>query len=368
MHTLPSLETSRRDARRIAGAARRFAVAAFAAAVIAGLAAAPAAAETAAADTAAVETAAADTAAAETAVTWDVATTDGPQGTGRANYHYSVSPGERIEDSVRISNPGDAPIELELYAADAFTTEAGQLDIRTKSHPAAGVGAWLTAATAGLALQPGEYADVPFTIAVPDDAAGEYVGAIVTSVQEASGEAAERRAAIRVRLHVGASFAPSLAVDDVRVDYSGAALGDGAAKVSYTIRNTGDTVLSAGQSVLIAGPFDLAQVEAADIEQTPALLPGESWNVVVPFDGVAPLGTLTASVRAVPLYTDPAGSTGALEPVDVTAVGWAIPWVPVLIVVVLIGAIVFVLVRRSARSRGADARTVEQPEGEPARG
>ena len=120
--------------------------------------------------------------------------------------------------------------------------------------------------------------------------------------------------------------------------------------MSYTIRNTGDTVLAAGQSVTVAGPFDLGNVEADDVGETPPLLPGETWRVSVPIDGVAPLGSLVASVSAVPLYTDAAGSTGPLAAVDATGTGWAIPWAPVLMACGLFAVAAIVLTRRSGRS------------------
>ena len=255
-------------------------------------------------------------AAVEADPTWEVAAPDGPHDSDRSNFRYSVDPGERIEDSVlasnterthRLSSSCMRPTRSRRRPASSTSARGAIL----RPTWARGSGSGSTASV----LQSGEQVEVPFVVSVPDDAAGEYVGAIVTSAPGASAEA-ERRAAIRVLLHVGASFHPSLSIEDVRVDYSGAFTGDGEVAVSYTIRNTGDAVLAAGQSVSVAGPFDLAKVEADEIEQTPALLPGETWNVSVPIDGVAPLVSLVASVRAVPLYTDPAGSTGPLAPVD----------------------------------------------------
>lgn len=348
MHLLHSIRISRASRHRVVTpTARRRRASAFVAAILVTAVAAASAALPAA--------------AAAPDATWDVATIDGPHGTNRANYDYSADAGERIEDSVLVANTSDAPIELDLYAADGFTTEAGQFDLRTKSHAAAGVGAWSTLATDRIVLQAGEEAEIPFAVTVPDDAQGEYVGGIVTSAVRGSDAAPERRAAIRVRLHVGASFAPSLAIEEVRVDYSGAGLGAGEATVSYTVRNAGDTMLASGQEVTVAGPFGMAAVTVDDIEQTPALLPGESWRVSVPVHGVAPLVSLVADVEAVPLYTDPAGSTGPLAPVEVRALGWAVPWVPLLVVVAVLGVIALALVR-GRRSRRAGAPTVESPE------
>ncbi|MFE6257415.1 WxL protein peptidoglycan domain-containing protein [Agromyces sp. NPDC057865] len=297
--------------------------------------------------------ASAPAAAAATDAAWDVATIDGPYGAGRANYDYSVEPGDRIDDEVLVANTGDARIEVRLYAADAFTTEAGQLDLRTSGHEPIGVGAWLALPAAEVALEAGESAEVPFAITVPRDARGEYVGGIVTTVPAASADSGvEHRAAIRVRLHVGGTFHPRLSVEDVRVGYSPELLGAGTATVTYTIRNTGDTVLAAEQSVALSGPFGLTPRTAGDLGNTPELLPGESWSVSAPIDDVGQVGTLSAAVTAVPLYTDPAGSTGPLDAVGASGLGWAIPWIPLLaVLVVAAGAVVLARRWRARRIR-----------------
>ncbi|MGW4931266.1 WxL protein peptidoglycan domain-containing protein [Agromyces sp. NPDC004153] len=290
---------------------------------------------------------------AESDAAWDVSTVDGPYGAGRPNYDYSIEPGDRIDDRLLVTNTGDARIDVRLYAADAFTTDAGQLDLRTSGHEPIGVGAWLSLPATEVALEAGESAEVPFAITVPEDARGEYIGGIVTTVPEASADpGVEHRAAVRVRLHVGGTFHPRMSVEDVRVDYAPALLGPGRATVTYTVRNTGDTVLSAEQSVALSGPFGLSPRTANDVGNTPELLPGESWSMSVPVDDVAQVGTLSVAVTAVPLYTDPAGSTGPLDAVGSSGLGWAIPWIPLLVALALAaGAVVLVLRwRRASRS------------------
>ncbi|WP_377268080.1 hypothetical protein [Peterkaempfera sp. SMS 1(5)a] len=136
--------------------------------------------------------------------------------------------------------------------------------------------------------------------------------------------------------------------------------GKGDATVSYTIRNTGNAVLTAQQRVSLSGPFGWLWVEAGRIAPPPALLPGESWKVTVPVHGVAPGVSLAATATLTPLLTDASGSTSALKPVRATTHGWAVPWVLLLMVVVLVtvAAGAFVLVRRGRvrRKLHEDAR------------
>lgn len=293
--------------------------------------------------------------AAEADGSWEVDTVDGAFGTGRQNYTFAVEPGDRLEDALVVVNNGSAPVDLALYAADAFTTAAGQLDLRTRDHAPSGVGAWLRMDVQAISLDPGESAEIPFTIAVPGDAdAGDHMGGIITTPASSSnGSEPERRIAVRVHLRVGHGFGPSLSIEDLSVDYAGSPLGAGLATVTYTLRNTGDTILAAEQSIAVAGPFDTFRVTADPIDNAPRLLPDETWSVAVPVHGVAPSGLLAATVAVVPLYTDPAGSTGPLATVEHTGHGWAIPWLPIMLVLCLGALVAVVLARMLRRSRDA---------------
>ena len=288
--------------------------------------------------------------AAEDGAPWEVETVDGSLGSSRQNYDYAVEPGDRLEDALMVVNNGATPIDLRLYAADAFTTDTGQLDLRTRGDAPTGIGRWLQLDRDRISLQPGESVEVPFTLAVPGDASpGSHMGGIVTTpASTASGTEPERRVAIRIHVRVGESFRPSLSIEDLSVVYSGDPFGTGGAIVTYTIRNTGDTMLAAEQSVVITGPFEALRVTADPVDPAPRLLPDETWTVSVPVRGVPPAGLLAATVTLVPLYTDPAGSTGPLATVEHTGHGWAIPWLPVVLVLCL-GALVTVVFARKRR-------------------
>lgn len=301
--------------------------------------------------------------AAEADASWAVETVDGAFGSGRQNYRYAVEPGDRLEDALVVANNGSAQVDLALYAADAFTTDAGQLDLRTREQAPTGVGAWLGMDVTAISLDPGESAEIPFTLAVPDDAApGDHMGGIVTTTASTStGTEPERRAAIRVQLRVGDTFLPGMSVENLSVDHSGDPLGTGLATVTFTLRNTGDTILAAEQSITVAGPFDAFRVAAEPVDASPALLPEESWTVTVPVRDVPPTGLLTATVAVTPLYTDAAGSTGPLAVVEHTANGWAIPWLPLLLVLGICALVVVGIGRARAGSRLTSSRPPGSP-------
>ncbi|KAB8178753.1 DUF916 domain-containing protein [Microbispora catharanthi] len=290
-------------------------------------------------------------AAADGEVSWTVATASGDFGSDRRNYSYTLDPGGRIEDGLVVANHGTTPLHLSVYAADAFTTRQGRLDLLGQDATSTGVGAWVHPDRPDVTVRPGESAEVPFTVTLPDDAApGEYMGGIVAAPAP-TGAADGRRRGIRIRLRVGGELKPSLSVEDLRVRYSGTPnpLGTGDATVTYTIRNGGDSVLTARQAVSLSGPFGHWGARAGRIDDSPRLLPGDTWKVSVPVHGVTPALRLTGTVTLVPLLTDAAGSVAPLAVVESTAHAWTLPWALLLVLVVLCGLFVAALASRRRR-------------------
>ncbi|SDK82509.1 WxL protein peptidoglycan domain-containing protein [Nonomuraea jiangxiensis] len=281
---------------------------------------------------------------------WSVGTAANDYGSDRQNYSYTLDPGGRLDDGLVVVNHGATPLHLTVYAADAFTTEGGRLDLVARDTKSTGVGAWVRPARPDVTVQPGQSAEVPFTVALPDGVApGEYLGGIVTS--EAGGTGAEQRRGIRIRLRVGGALKPGLSVRDLRVRYSGTAnpFGKGEATVTYTIRNTGNAILNARQAVSLSGPFGSMEVRAAQIHDSPQLLPGEDWKVSVPVRGVAPVVRVTGTVTLTPLITDASNSVAPLAAVETTTSAWIVPWALPAVVVVLCGLVVAGLILRRRR-------------------
>ena len=299
---------------------------------------------------------------ADDAATWTVATASNHFGSARRNYAYVANPGATLEDAIVVSNPGERPVRLTLYAADGYTTADGAFDVRTRDSRSGSVGAWVTPDRPLVTVQPGSSVTVPFTVTVPKDARpGDHLGGIVASRTEAAadGSDVERRIGIRIQLRVSGAFEPRLVVENPRITYSGTAspFGTGSAVVTYTVRNTGNTVLKARQSVGVAGPFGQWETRAGAVPDSPALLPGETWAVTAPVHGVVPSVGVTATVTLTPLLTDPAGSTAPLAAVDTTASGWAVPWTFLLLVAIAAVLAVVAVRLRGRRHHDATAAT-----------
>ncbi|MDR6689191.1 hypothetical protein J2X55_000090 [Microbacterium sp. 1154] len=302
---------------------------------------------------------------AETTVTWSVKPADTAQGRDRPNYAYDLLPGGTVGDALYVANRSPQPITLRVYAADGFLTEDGALDILAGGAESTDLGSWVSIASPELTLDSGASAEVPFTVAVPADAApGDYAAGIVASmlVTADNGTVTERRLGSRVHLRVQGDLAPALAVGDVAVDYHGTAnpAETGSATVTYTLTNTGNTRLDPNVEVALGGPFGWARATAAD--DAPELLPGSSLQRTVEVAGVVPLVLLSADVRATsqvvsrtlagaePSTLDPLVSQGA-------AATAAVPWTALAILAAVALLIAWRIVA-ARRRRAAHAREI----------
>ncbi|MGN8247317.1 WxL protein peptidoglycan domain-containing protein [Cellulomonas soli] len=305
-------------------------------------------------------------------VTWTVRTASNAFGSDRTGYSYGIDPGTTVEDALVVANHGDQALELAVYAADGYTTDAGRLDLLTRDVDSSAVGAWLQTQVDTVTVEPGGSVEVPFTLAVPADATpGDYAGGVVTSLVQADaaeGITVDRRLGIRVDVRVGGELRPALAVEDVHLTYDGTAnpAGAGDATVTYTVHNTGNQALSAEQAVAVTGPFGRLRVEAPTVEAPPQLLPGERWTVTVPVPDVVPAVRLGAEVAVTPVLVDASGSTSRLDAVRAGGGAWAVPWATLAVAVVLVGAALavprVVRARRRARAEQEAQRTAQAVE------
>lgn len=297
-------------------------------------------------------------------VTWTVRTASNGFGKERTSYTYAVDPGQSITDALVVSNHGTAPLQLAVYAADGYTGAGGQLDLLTPGETSLNVGAWTQAGSSTITVAPDESATVPFVLAVPSTATpGDYVGGIVTSLASSAdqGISVDRRLGIRIGLRVAGALAPSLAIENPQVAWGGSwSLGTGTATLSYTLHNTGNTTLGAQQAASIAGPFGWFATDAGDVDPAVQILPGETRDVQITVPAIAGMLALVGSATVTPIVVDASGSTTALAPVAAQAIGLAVPWLLVLIVVLAAGlAVGAVWLRRrrmAVRRREEDDR------------
>lgn len=282
---------------------------------------------------------------------------------GRANFVIDADPGDTVRDSLVVENLGSVELVLGVYASDAFNTTDGELDLLPADEEPVDVGSWVAFEQPSVTVPAGGTVEVPFTVAVPEDApAGDHVGGVLTSLTitepDAQGNRVriERRLGTRLYLRVSGELEPALTFTSLEVDHSPSwnPFAAGSMRVRYRVENTGNVRLRATRAVRVEGAMGLTdrQVEAADL---PELLPGGSLELTQEVGGVWPAFGTSVEVELQPY--DP---SGALDPAPRAVIGRTtrtlVPYPQLaLLLVLVLGAVASFRGRRRRERRLAEA-------------
>jgi len=280
---------------------------------------------------------------------WSVApaTPTGPDGE-RGRFEFSdLAPGDTVTDLVAVQNRGETGLSLLVYASDARNTADGGFDLLPADEAPTGVGAWVRVENEEIVLGPGEQTVVPFTLTVPENATpGEHVGGIVAAlvVPSTGSDGAvidvHYRVGARIYLRVDGPLEPRLEIEDVTARYEGGLnpleLGD--LQVGWTVRNTGNVRLGGTHAVRVTAPLGIT-LATQRLDDLPELLPGASLDLAHTSPDLLPLLLLGARVELQPIAPEEL-ALSALPAVTGAADAWAIPWLllPVLVLLIILGA------------------------------
>jgi len=290
-------------------------------------------------------------------VVWGVRPADNAEGTDRPNYSYVLAPGSTIEDAFVVTNHDEEPLTLQLYAADGFVSATGQLDVRGREDEASDVGAWVQLAVDEVTIEPGVGVEVPFTLSIPPNATpGDHTGGIISSMSPPGDTtiSVERRLGSRVHVRVEGELRPALAIQGMSVSHTGSTdlVPRGEATVRFTVANTGNARISGSVALTVHGPFGLFK-RVVEVPDLPELLPGSRFDVEALVSEMPATGVIFANATVTPTVVDPDGvvTTTAPQPVRATAWGWALPWLALAVVAVVLAWLVRHVVRRRRRRR-----------------
>ncbi|MEZ0449008.1 Ig-like domain-containing protein [Cellulomonas sp. ICMP 17802] len=283
---------------------------------------------------------------------------------GRSFLSYTAAPGSTIQDHVAVLNQAATPVGLELYGGDIVQGDRG-LAVVPHAQANTDAGSWLVLGGPEQITVPGQttatgigYTIVPFTVSIPANAQpGDHVGGIVASlVTTGSGGAnspaiqLDQRVAARVYVTVSGDLAPGLEVGGLTATWEpDGVLGRGTVTVTYTVRNTGNMRMAVQPSARVAGPFGLLSTRA-QAERIDELLPGGQQQQTVTVDGVWPAVLESVQVSADALAPS-AGVEPELAPVSASVRLWAVPWLLLGLLLVLVGLGTWRLRRRRAGAR-----------------
>ena len=96
---------------------------------------------------------------------------------------FDLTPGERIVNSVNISNSGEEEVAIRLFAASAATASAGGVVVPEATTRDSGLASWITIKEERVIIGPGDAVEVEFSVAVPANAsAGKHAAALVAEL------------------------------------------------------------------------------------------------------------------------------------------------------------------------------------------
>lgn len=268
-------------------------------------------------------------------------------GDDRGSYDYEILPRGVVRDWVAISNYRYQPITVRLFAKDATSSPGSSFAIQKSAQAPKDVGAWVALKKNKITIPPRTEIVVPFQLGVPHDATpGDHAGAIVVSLlakepkPEGGTIIVDHRVGMRIHLRVPGDLKTSLAVEKLEAGWDGESdpLGQGPAKVSYLVRNTGNVAMNVSSDIELTRMLGLPSIEAS----APAikeLLPGGTAVVERVITDVLGTGPMKAKVSLHGVPVDPDLKD---KKVDVTkTVGFpAWPWLLIAIVVVIVALLV----------------------------
>jgi hypothetical protein len=285
---------------------------------------------------------------------------------GRPYFIWSASPGSFLSDQVALVNFGVSPVTITVFVTNAVSTPHGGTGFLSRGKAHGGLATWVKLrmphGSPTIQLAPRSKVIVPVQAVFPRNAQpGDHVGAIVaslTSVIQSKNHAKVhlvQQVADRIILRISGRLQPRLSVTDMRIAYHDPLnpVATRPATLSFNIVNSGNEVLGGKVAVSVSGLVGSTSTRLGIIS-VPAMLPGGSDGAQVTVNGVYPAFLETGKVKIQPLVPTGQFDQG-LTPYVGEVSFWAIPWVP-LIVVILVVLIPFGLWYRRRRRRRAGSK------------
>lgn len=208
------------------------------------------------------------------------------------NYFDDVEmlPGESQTLEVRVANWSDDPVDLRMYATNAGNAPNGGFQAGAYEDEITGSAAWVQLTTDELTLQGQEQRVVPFTIAVPEDAApGQHISAVVVETVDTLPIPGDDSIDHRIRYGISVSVLipgeitysfelgePTLSADSLEIPITNTG--------NYLIRPAGEIELrDVSGEVLMSAPIQLgsiyAGVSTSILLGLPAPLPEDDYTL-----------------------------------------------------------------------------------------
>lgn len=271
----------------------------------------------------------------------------------RVSFRFDVPPGESVEDAVELTNFSAQEATFTLEAADGIVSDAGVFDILPPGQENEAAGQWIELDQQEVTIPADETVTVPFTLTVPENATpGDQPAGIAAAVSTGDSEDVSMvsRVGTRIHLRVDGDIMPTLAVNDMNIDYeqNWNPFAPGTATVTYTVANEGNVRLGAEQALHSAGPFGIVEADEQP-ESIREVLPDDQTQVQVEQD-VWPLFALNSTVELDPQIVGEDEIDAELTAGSGETTAAAIP-IPQLIIMLILVVLIWWLVSRKKRNQ-----------------
>lgn len=277
---------------------------------------------------------------------------------GRTRFVYKADPGQVVSDQVKVTNVGTTPLEVTVFAADAYNDDSGDFAVKPTSEKTLGAASWTLfqgKPQLKLTLAHGESKVVPFTVTIPKDATpGDHAAAILASATTAGQVAVERRIADRMYVRVSGKLQPSLTISSFAATYhSGLNPLAGSISVDATITNSGNVALEGVTTLTASTWFGLSTGELSR-KELKEILPGATVVVHLEIPKVPQVGFATVKMLLQSGISGDAPDPGPLPVFTRETVVPAIPWVALGVIVLGVGVWLFLRWRSRRNARLAE--------------
>ncbi|CAL8978953.1 hypothetical protein PROP_02650 [Propionicimonas sp. T2.31MG-18] len=260
---------------------------------------------------------------------------------GRSRFSYTVDPGRRVTDHVRISNEGTTRLKITVFATDAYNDDKGDFALRGEGDEKTGASDWVRfdgRKKLVLTLGRGESRTVPFTVAIPSDATpGDHPTGVLASATTPGQVTVERRIANRMYVRVSGDLQPLLTLSSFSGTYNcGWNPFDGSITTTATITNSGNVALEGVLTLSGSTWFGIGtgQVVRQELNE---ILPGNTATVTLDLKGVPQVGYATTTLLLQGGISGDAPDPGPLPVITRDAFVLAVPWLLLLVLAAGVG-------------------------------
>ena len=265
----------------------------------------------------------------------------------RAYLNYVAKPGDVVRDHVIIVNFSNFPLRLQVSAADGVTSDTGDFGLAPSTARPTDAGAWITVRTrggSGRVRVPARASVVlPVRVRIPPNAwPGDHAAGVIASYSSAgtneqgANVRLVQRIGLRTFVRVTGPLHPGLSVERLHAHYvdNWNPLGTGRTIVTYRVTNSGNVKLGATQRVEVSGV--LGTTARAVPKAIPLLLPGSHVDVRLSLPGIVPEFRMETSVHLTPVV--PGDTDTGLRIWSESTPFWAVPWIQLAILVLVLAA------------------------------